>query len=118
MHDAEHSAYGGSQMAKLITPIGRVVGGSYEGSFIFWLIDQDQTEYFVVSPNDRLRIGFLVRIEDNPVTFEVRDGDIARIEIKDEAFLHEDLAVYTKHRGRVLMRVNRQAADKLKSMAD
>ena len=51
-------------------------------------------------------------------SFEVRDGDIERIETKDEAFLHEDLAVYTKHRGRVLMRVNRQAADKLRSMAD
>ena len=45
-------------------------------------------------------------------------GDIARIETKDEAFLHEDLAVYTKHRGRILMRVNRQAADKLRAMSD
>jgi len=105
-------------MAKLIPPIGRVVGGSYDGSFIYWLIDKDQTEYFVVSPKDRLKMGLLVRLEDNPITFEIRDGDIARIEMKDEAFLHEDLAVFTKHRGKVVMRVNRQAADKLKEMAD
>ena len=105
-------------MAKLIPPIGRVVGGSYDGSFIYWLIDKDQTEYFVVSPRDRLKIGLLVRLEDNPITFEIRDGDIARIETKDEAFLHEDLAVFTKHRGKVIMRVNRQAADKLRQMAD
>ena len=105
-------------MARLIPPIGRVVEGTYDGSFIFWLQDRDETEYFVISPSDRLRIGMLVRLDDNPITFEVRDGDIARIETKDEAFLHEDLAVYTKHRGRVLMRVNRQAADKLRSMAD
>ncbi len=105
-------------MAKLIPPIGRVVGGSYDGSFIYWLIDKDQTEYFVVSPKDRLKMGLLVRLEDNPITFEIRDGDIARIEMKDEAFLHEDLAVFTKHRGKVVMRVNRQAADKLKAMAD
>ncbi|MBO4359183.1 MAG: hypothetical protein J5796_05225 [Erysipelotrichaceae bacterium] len=104
-------------MAKHIAPIGRVVGGTYDGSFVYWLIDKDETEYFAVSPNDRLRIGIVVRLEDNPITFEVRDGDVARIETKDEAFLHEDLAVYTKHRGRVLMRVNRQAADKLRSMA-
>ena len=63
-------------------------------------------------------MGLLVRLEDNPITFEIRDGDIARIEMKDEAFLHEDLAVFTKHRGKVVMRVNRQAADKLKAMAD
>lgn len=105
-------------MAKLIPPIGRVVGGSYDGSFIYWLIDKDQTEYFVVSPRDRLKMGLLVRLEDNPITFEIRDGDIARIETKDEAFLHEDLAVFTKHRGKVIMRVNRQAADKLRQMAD
>lgn len=105
-------------MAKLIPPIGRVVGGGYDGSFIYWLIDKDQTEYFVVSPRDRLKLGLLVRLEDNPITFEIRDGDIARIEEKDEAFLHEDLAVFTKHRGKVVMRVNRQAADKLKQMAD
>ena len=105
-------------MAKLIPPIGRVVGGSYDGSFIYWLIDKDQTEYFVVSPRDRLKLGLLVRLEDNPITFEIRDGDIARIETKDEAFLHEDLAVFTKHRGKVVMRVNRQAADKLRQMAD
>ena len=105
-------------MAKLIPPIGRVVGGGYDGSFIYWLIDKDQTEYFVVSPRDRLKMGLLVRLEDNPITFEIRDGDIARIETKDEAFLHEDLAVFTKHRGKVIMRVNRQAADKLRQMAD
>ena len=105
-------------MAKLIPPIGRVVGGGYDGSFIYWLIDRDQTEYFVVSPRDRLKLGLLVRLEDNPITFEIRDGDIARIETKDEAFLHEDLAVFTKHRGKVIMRVNRQAADKLRQMAD
>lgn len=105
-------------MAKLIPPIGRVVGGGYDGSFIYWLIDRDQTEYFVVSPRDRLKLGLLVRLEDNPITFEIRDGDIARIETKDEAFLHEDLAVFTKHRGKVVMRVNRQAADKLRQMAD
>ena len=105
-------------MAKLIPPIGRVIGGSYEDSFIYWLQDKDETEYFVISPKDRLKIGMLIRLEDNPITFEVRNGDIARIETRDEAFLHEDLAVYTKHRGRVLMRVNRQAADKLRSMAD
>ena len=105
-------------MAKLIPPIGRVVGGSYDGSFIYWLQDKDKTEYFAVSAADRLKIGIMVRLEDNPITFEVRDGDIARVETKDEAFLHEDLAVYTKHRGRILMRVNRQAADKLRAMAD
>ena len=105
-------------MAKLIPPIGRVVGGGYDGSFIYWLIDRDQTEYFVVSPRDRLKLGLLVRLEDNPITFEIRDGDIARIETKDEAFLHEDLAVFTKHRGKVVMRANRQAADKLRQMAD
>lgn len=105
-------------MAKYIPPIGRVVGGTYDGSFVYWLINKDETEYFAVSPSDMLRIGFVVRLEDNPITFEIRDGDIARIETKDEAFLHEDLAVYTKHRGCVLMRVNRQAADKLRSMAD
>ena len=105
-------------MAKLIPPIGRVVGGGYDGSFIYWLIDKDQTEYFVVSPRDRLKLGLLVRLEDNPITFEIRDGDIARIETKDEAFLHEDLAVFTKHRGKVVLRVNRQAADKLRQMAD
>ena len=105
-------------MAKLIAPIGRVVGGSYDGSFIYWLQNKDGTEYFAVSPSERLRIGIMVRLEDNPITFEVRDGDIARIETKDEAFLHEDLAVYTKHRGGILMRVNRQAADKLREMAD
>ena len=105
-------------MAKLIPPIGRVVGGGYDGSFIYWLIDKDQTEYFVVSPRDRLKLGLLVRLEDNPITFEIRDGDIARIETKDEAFLHEDLAVFTKHRGKVIMRVNKQAADKLRRMAD
>ena len=87
-------------------------------SFIYWLIDKDQTEYFVVSPRDRLKMGLLVRLEDNPITFEIRDGDIARIEEKDEAFLHEDLAVFTKHRGKVIMRVNKQAADKLRRMAD
>ena len=105
-------------MAKLIPPIGRVVGGVYEDSFIYWLQERDETEYFAVSPNDRLKIGMIVRLEDNPITFEVRNGDIARIETRDEAFLHEDLAVYTKHRGMVLMRVNRQAADKLREMAD
>ena len=105
-------------MAKLIPPIGRVVGGTYDGSFIYWLQEKDETEYFAVSPSERLRIGIFVRLEDNPITFEVRDGDIARIETKDEAFLHEDLAVYTKHRGMVFMRVNRQAADKLRGMAD
>ena len=105
-------------MAKLIPPIGRVVGGSYDGSFIYWLIEKDQTEYFAVSPNDRLRIGMFIRIDDNPITFEIHDGDIARIEAKDEAFLHEDLAVYTKNRGKILMRVNRQAADKLRAMSD
>ncbi|MGX8774181.1 MAG: hypothetical protein ACSW8G_03900 [Bacillota bacterium] len=105
-------------MAKLIPPIGRVVGGSYDGSFIYWLQEKDQTEYFAVSPSDRLRIGMIVRIEDNPITFEVRDNDVSRVETRDEAFLHEDLAVYTKHRGMILMRVNRQAADKLRSMAD
>ncbi len=104
-------------MAKLIPPIGRVVGGTYDGSFIYWLQERDETEYFAVSPKDRLKIGLVVRIEDNPITFEVREGDVTRVETKDEAFLHEDLAVYTKHRGRVLMRVNRQAADKLRSMA-
>jgi len=105
-------------MAKLIPPIGRVVGGSYDGSFIYWLIEKDQTEYFAVSPNDRLRVGLFVQIDDNPITFEIRRGDIARIEMKDEAFLHEDLAVFTKHRGKVVMRVNRQAADKLRAMSD
>lgn len=105
-------------MAKLIAPIGRVAGGSYNGSFVYWLIDKDQTEYFVVSPQERLKMGLFVRLEDNPITFEIRDGDIARIEVKDEAFLHEDLAVFTKHRGKIVMHVNRQAADKLKSMAD
>ena len=105
-------------MAKLIPPIGRVVGGSYDGSFIYWLIEKNQKEYFAVSPNDRLRVGLFVQIDDNPITFEIRDGDIARIEAKDEAFLHEDLAVFTKHRGRILMRVNRQAADKLRAMSD
>ena len=105
-------------MAKLIAPIGRVVGGSYDSSFVYWLQDKDGTEYFVVSPNDRLRIGILVRLDDNPITFEIRDGDIARVETKDEAFLHEDMAVYTKHRGKVFMRVNRQAADKLRAMSD
>ena len=105
-------------MAKLIAPIGRVVGGSYDGSFIYWLVDKDEKEYFAVSPNERLRIGMFIRIEDNPITFEVHDGDIARIETKDEAFLHEDLAVYTKHRGGILMRVNRQAAEKLRKMSD
>ena len=84
-------------MAKLIPPIGRVVGGSYDGSFIYWLIEKDQTEYFAVSPNDRLRIGMFVRIDDNPITFEI---------------------VYTKNRGKILMRVNRQAADKLRAMSD
>ena len=105
-------------MAKLIPPIGRVVEGTYDGSFIYWLITKDQTEYFAVSPKERLRVGVFVQIEDNPITFEVRDGDIARVETKDEAFLHEDLAVYTKHRGKIFMRVNRQAADKLRAMAD
>ena len=105
-------------MAKYIAPIGRVVGGGYDGSFVYWLIDKDQTEYFVVSPKERLKMGLLVRLEDNPITFEIRDGDVARTETKDEAFLHEDLAVFTKHRGRVVVRVNRQAADKLRSMAD
>ncbi|MCR5035110.1 MAG: hypothetical protein K6B42_06835 [Clostridia bacterium] len=105
-------------MAKYIPPIGRVVGGSYDGSFVYWLITKEETEYFAVSPNERLRVGIFVQIDDNPITFEVRDGDIARVETKDEAFLHEDLAVYTKHRGKIFMRVNRQAADKLRSMAD
>ena len=105
-------------MAKLIAPIGRVISGSYDGSFVFWLIEKDQTEYFAVSPNERLRIGRLIDINDNPITFEIRKGDIARIEEKDEAFLHEDLAVFTKHRGKVTMRVNRQAADKLREMSD
>ena len=105
-------------MAKYIPPIGRVVEGSYDGSFVYWPIEKDETEYFAVSPNERLRVGIFVRIEDNPITFEIRDGDIARIETKDEAFLHEDLAVYTKHRGKLLLRVNRQAAEKLRSMAD
>jgi len=105
-------------MAKRIPPIGRVIGGSYDGSFIYWLQEKDGTEYFAVSPSERLRIGMLVRLEDNPITFEIRNGDIARIEAKDEAFLHEDLAVFTKHRGRVLARVNRQAAEKLRTMAD
>ena len=104
-------------MTKHIAPIGRVVDGTYDGSFIYWLIDKDETEYFAVSPSERLRVGILVRIEDNPIAFEIRDADVARVETKDEAFLHEDLAVYTKHRGRVFMRVNRQAADKLRSMA-
>ena len=105
-------------MAKLIAPIGRVVGGTYDGSFIYWLIEKDQTEYFAVSPKDRLKVGILVQIDDNPITFEIRNGDIARVETKDEAFLHEDLAVYTKNRGKVFMRVNRQAADKLRAMSD
>ena len=105
-------------MAKYIPPIGRVVGGSYDGSFLYWLINKDKTEYFAVSPNERLRVGVFVQIDDNPITFEIRNGDIARVETKDEAFLHEDLAVYTKHRGKVFLRVNRQAADKLRAMAD
>ena len=105
-------------MAKYIPPIGRVVGGSYDGSFLYWLINKDKTEYFAVSPNERLRVGIFVQIDDNPITFEIRNGDIARVETKDEAFLHEDLAVYTKHRGKVFLRVNRQAADKLRAMAD
>ena len=104
-------------MAKRLEPIGRVIGGVYEGSFVYWLIDQDKTEYFVISPNTRLRIGMFVRLEDNPITFEIRDGDIARFELKDTAFLHEDLDLFTKHRGKVAVRVNRQASEKLQSMS-
>ena len=104
-------------MAKRLEPIGRVVGGTYDGSFIYWLIDREKKEYFAVSPNDRLRIGVFVQIEDNPITFEIHDGDIAKVELKDEAFLHEDLAVFTKHRGKVFMRVNRRASKKLQSMS-
>ena len=61
-------------MAKYIPPIGRVVGGSYDGSFIYWLITKEETEYFAVSPSERLRVGIFVQIDDNPITFEVRDG--------------------------------------------
>lgn len=104
-------------MAKRMEPIGRVVGGTYDGSFIYWLIDREGEEYFAVSPNERLRIGLIVRLEDNPITFEIHDGDIARMEVKDVAFLHEDLAVYTKNRGKILMRVNRRASEKLQSMS-
>lgn len=104
-------------MAKRIEPIGKIIGGMYVGSFVFWLIDKDKKEYFVISPSQRLRVGAFVQIEDNPITFQIRDGDIAKIEIKDQAFLHEDLDVYTKHRGKVAMRVNRQASEKLQSMS-
>lgn len=103
-------------MAKRLEPIGRVIGGINDGSFVYWLIDRDQKEYFAISPNPRLRIGMFVQIEDNPITFEIRDGDIARFELKDQAFLHEDLDLFTKHRGKVQVRVNRQASEKLQSM--
>lgn len=103
-------------MAKRLDPIGRVIGGVYEGSFVFWLIDRDQVEYFAISPKQVLKVGVFVQIEDNPITFEIRDGDIARFELKDTAFLHEDLDLFTKHRGKVPVRVNRQASEKLQSM--
>ena len=102
-------------MAKRISPIGRVVGGSYDNSFVYWLIEKDGSEFFAVSPNERLRIGMFVGIDDNPITFKLKDDDIIRVIVKDEAFLHEDLDLITKKRGKIFVRVNRQAADKLKS---
>ncbi|MDO4869947.1 MAG: hypothetical protein Q4A65_06690 [Bacillota bacterium] len=103
-------------MAKRINPIGRIVGGSLDNCFIFWLIEKDGTEYFAISPNQILRVGIMVHIDDNPITCKIYPEDIVRVETKDEAFLHEDFHVYTKTRGKLPMRVNRQAADKLKSV--
>lgn len=103
-------------MAKRISPIGRVVGGAYDSCFVYWLMEKDGREYFAVSPNERLRVGMFVQIDDNPITCRFGEGDVIRIEQKDEAFLHEDLNVYTKKWGKIPIRVNRQAADKLKSL--
>ena len=102
-------------MASRISPIGRVIGGKYESHFLFWLIDKDKTEYFIISPAQRLRIGMLVQLDDNPIDCKLYLDDIVRVEQKDEAFLHEDLDIYSKNEGKIPLRVNREAAERLKS---
>ena len=102
-------------MAHRISPIGRVIGGEYDNCFVYWLIEKDGSEYFAISPNQRLRVGMFVQIDDNPITCRLRMEDIVRVTQRDEAFLHEDLDLYTKMWGKIPVRVNRQAADKLKS---
>ena len=102
-------------MAKRISPIGRVVGGSYNNCFVYWLIEKNGDEYFAVSPAGRLKVGLTFGIDDNPITVRIHDADIVRVETRDEAFLHEDLDVYTKRWGKIPVRVNRQASERLKS---
>ena len=102
-------------MAKLINPIGRVVGGQYDNSFLFWLMDKDGTEYFIISPKQVLRIGAFVRLEDNPITLSLHKNDIVRVKKTDEAFLHEDLELFTKLSGKIPVRLNKQASAKLQS---
>ncbi len=105
-------------MATRISPIGRVVGDKYENHFLYWLIDEDKTEYFIVSPAQRLRFGRFVQISDNPIDLKLNLSDIVRVEVKDEAFLHEDLDIYTKKWGKLSLRVNREASEKLKSVTN
>ena len=104
-------------MAKIINPIGRVVGGSYDNCFLFWLLDKDGSEYFAISPKQILRIGAFVRLEDNPITVRLKESDIVRVNKTDEAFLHEDLDLFTKHSGKIPVRLNKQASEKLQSWA-
>jgi len=102
-------------MATRISPIGRVIGGRYENHFIYWLIERDETEYFIVSPAQRLRFGMFVQINDNPIDLKLNLSDIVRVEVKDETFLHEDLDIFTKNWGKIPLRVNKEASEKLKS---
>ena len=104
-------------MAKRIDPIGRVVGGRYDDCFLFWLMDKDGTETFAISPKQSLRISAFVRLEDNPIAEVLTEGDIVRVTKTDEAFLHEDLDLYTKNCGKVPVRLNKQASEKLQSWA-
>ena len=104
-------------MAKRIEPIGRVVGGQYDNCFLFWLMDKDGTEYFAISPKQMLRISAFVRLEDNPITLCLHEDDIVRVKKTDEAFLHEDLELITKLCGKIPVRLNKQASEKLQSWA-
>ena len=104
-------------MARRISPIGRVIGGKYDNCFVYWLIEKDGDEYFAISPNQRLRLGMFIRIDDNPINCKIHLEDLVRVTQKDEAFLHEDLDLFTKEWGKIPVRINKQAADKLKSVS-
>ena len=106
---------GESFMARRISPIGRVIGGKHDNCFVYWLIEKDGEDYFLISPNQRLRLGMFIQLDDNPIICKIYMDDLVRVTRKDEAFLHEDLDLFTKKWGKISVRVNKQAASKLKS---